>query len=182
MRKIVLGVAVSLDGYIEGPNGEYDWCFTDQDYGLSDFYKRIDAIFIGRRSYELMLSLGEDAVPGMPKFTEYVFSNSLTQVKEGATLIKGDILPQIQKILNEPGKDIWLFGGASLLTSLLNAGLVDEVWLSVHPIVLGSGKPLFENLSRRIKLQLLHSKIYNTGLVSLTYQLERTASAVKSKT
>src|SRR5690349_16747246 len=110
MRKVILGVAVSLDGFIEGPNGEYDRCFTDQDYGLSEFFSRVDAMFIGRKSYELMNKIGADAVPGMPQLTEYVFSNSLSQVKERAILINGDIAPQVREIVNQPGKDIWLFG------------------------------------------------------------------------
>lgn len=169
MRKVILGVAVSLDGFIEGPNGEYDWCFTDQDYGLSDFFKRVDAMFIGRKSYELMNTLGADAVPGMPQLKEYVFSNSLTQVKEGAVLIKEDIKMQVQNIIDQPGKDIWLFGGSSLVTSLMNLGFVHEVWLSVHPIILGSGKPLFNDIEKRISLNLLNSKTYDTGLVSLIY-------------
>jgi len=169
MRKVILGVAVSLDGFIEGPNGEYDWCFTDQDYGLSDFFKRVDAMFIGRKSYELMNKIGADAVPGMPQLTEYVFSNSLSRLKDGAVLINGDIASKVQDIINQPGKDIWLFGGSSLVTSLMNLGFVHEVWLSVHPIVLGNGKPLFNNIESRIDLQLIHSKTYDTGLVSLTY-------------
>ena len=68
MRKIILGLAVSLDGYIEGPNGEFDWCFTDQDYGMSEFFKRIDTVFMGRKSYELTQSMGEAATAGFPKF------------------------------------------------------------------------------------------------------------------
>lgn len=172
MRKVILGVAVSLDGFIEGPNGEYDWCFTDQDYGLSEFFSRVDAMFIGRKSYELMNKIGADAVPGMPQLTEYVFSNSLSQVKEGAMLINGDIAPQVREIVNEPGKDIWLFGGSSLVTSLMNIGFVHELWLSVHPIVLGKGKPLFNDIDKRIGLELLKSKTYDTGLVSLTYSVK----------
>ena len=70
MRKVILGLAVSLDGYIEGPNGEYDWCLTDQDYGMSAFYKRIDSLFIGRKSYDLTLSMGDEAMPDFPKLTE----------------------------------------------------------------------------------------------------------------
>ena len=172
MRKVILGVAVSLDGFIEGPNGEYDWCFTDQDYGLSDFFSRIDAMFIGRKSYELMNKIGADAVPGMPQLTEYVFSNTLSQVKEGALLVNGDIAPQVREIVNQPGKDIWLFGGSSLVTSLMNIGFVHELWLSVHPIVLGKGKPLFNDIDKRIGLELLKSKTYDTGLVSLTYSVK----------
>ena len=169
MRSIILGLAVSLDGFIEGPNGEYDWCFTDQDYGLHKFFTRVDALFIGRKSYELMQN-NADAVPGMPAMTEYVFSNTLETVKPGAILIQGDIVPQVKQIKQADGKDIWLFGGASLTTSLVNAGLVDQLWLSVHPIALGSGKPLFEQLSKRINLQLRETKTYDTGLVSLKYQ------------
>jgi dihydrofolate reductase len=171
MRKIILQVAVTLDGYIEGPNGEYDWCFTDQDYGLLEFYKRVDTMFIGRRSYELMLSLGEDAMPGFPKLTEYVFSNSLKQVKPGAILVSGDIAAAVKRIREQPGKDIFLFGGASLTTTLLNLGLIDEISLAVHPIILGRGKLLFQDIKNRIAVTLAATKTYPTGLVSVTYTL-----------
>jgi dihydrofolate reductase len=170
MRKLILGVAVSLDGYIEGPNGEYDWCFTDQDYGMSKFFKRIDAIFIGRKTYEMSLGMGGGGA-GFPKLKEYVFSTTLNKVKEGAALIKNNIKQEVERIKNEKGKDIWLFGGASLTSSLMNDGLVDEISLAVHPILLGSGKPLFSNINRRIPLQLIDTKKYSTGLVSLTYVL-----------
>ncbi|HEV8080606.1 MAG TPA: dihydrofolate reductase family protein [Chitinophagaceae bacterium] len=171
MRKVILGVAVSLDSFIEGPNGEYDWCFTDQDYGLSDFFKRIDTMFLGRKTYEMTLGIGDTGGSGFPKLKEYVFSNTLDKVKEGATLIKGDVKTEVDKIKNEKGKDIWLFGGAGLTKSLLNLGLVDELSLAVHPILLGSGKPLFSNIKDRIKLTLVDTKTYSTGLVSLTYNL-----------
>ena len=170
MRKVILGVAVSLDGFIEGPNGEYDWCLTDQDYGLSDFFKRVDTVFIGRKTYEMTLEM-EGGPAGFPKFKEYIFSTTLDKVKEGATLIKGDIKTEVERIKNEKGKDIWLFGGASLTTSLMNLGLVDELSLAVHPILLGGGKPLFNNIKDRIKLTLVNTKTYSTGLVSLTYTL-----------
>jgi dihydrofolate reductase len=168
MRKVILGVAISLDGFIEGPNGEYDWCFTDQDYGLKEFFKRIDTIFVGRKTYEMSLEM-EDGPSGFPKFKEYIFSTTLDKVKEGATLIKKDIKTEVEKIKNEKGKDIWLFGGAGLTTSLMNLGLVDELLLAVHPILLGSGKLLFNNIKERIKLTLINTKKYSTGLVSLTY-------------
>lgn len=175
MRKIILGLAVSLDGFIEGPNGEFDWCFTDQDYGLSDFFKRIDAVFYGRKSFQLseQMSAGGDGIPGMPKMKEYVFSNTLTEVREGAIIVSGDTKEEVEKIKQEPGKDIWLFGGASLTSSLMNLGLVDEIWLSIHPILLGNGKPLFTGITDRIHLQLLESKTYETGLVSVKYALAK---------
>ena len=171
MRKIILQLAVSLDGFIEGPNGEFDWCFTDQDYGMSAFFKRIDSTFMGRKTYELALAMQDEAPPGFPKFKEYVFSNTLTEVKEGVKLINGDIKKKVEKIKKEKGKDIWLFGGAGLTTSLLNLGLVDELSLAVHPVLLGSGKPLFSNIKNRMDLTLLDTKTYSTGLVSLSYSL-----------
>lgn len=170
MRKIILGVAVSLDGFIEGPHGEYDWCFMDQDYGMSDFFKRIDTVFMGRKSYELVLTIEGDS--GIPPMKEYVFSNTLKKVKEGTTILSGDIKKHIEKIKKESGKDIWLFGGASLTSSLMNLGLVDEISVAVHPILLGSGKLLFSGITSRIKLQLADSKTYSTGLVSLVYNVE----------
>ncbi len=175
MRKIILQLAVSLDGFIEGPNGEYDWCLTDQDYGMADFFKRIDSVFYGRKSYELTLSMAESTdgagMPGFPKLKEYVFSTTLKEIKPGAILINKDIEVAVKQIKNEPGKDIWLFGGASLTASLLNLGLVDEMSLAVHPVVLGGGKPLFGPIADRIPLTLMGTKTYSSGLVSLTYGL-----------
>jgi dihydrofolate reductase len=172
MRKVILGLAVSLDSFIEGPNGEYDWCFTDQDYGLSKLFKRVDTVFVGRKTYEMSLEMEGDGA-GFPKFKEYIFSTTLDKVKEGATLIKGDIKAEVEKIKKEEGKDIWLFGGAGLTSSLMNLGLVDELSLAVHPILLGSGKPLFNNIKDRIHLTLVDAKTYSTGLVSLTYNVGR---------
>lgn len=170
MKKIILGLAVSLDGFIEGPKGEYDWCFTDQDYGMSDFFNRIDTVFMGRKTYEM--ALGMKGSGGLPKMKEYIFSNTLDTVKEGAVLVKGDIAKQIAKIKKGEGKDIWLFGGAGLTSSLMNQELVDEISLAVHPVILGGGKPLFSEINKRIKLKLIDTKTYNTGLVSLTYILK----------
>jgi dihydrofolate reductase len=172
MRKIVLQLAVSLDGYIEGPNGEFDWCFTDEDYGMSAFFKRIDSTFMGRKTYELALAMQDQIPPGFPKFKEYVFSNTLTEVKEGVKLINGDIKSEVEKIKKEKGKDIWLFGGADLISSLMNLQLVDEIILAVHPVILGSGKALFSEIKERTWLTLTDHKIYPNGLAFLMYSVE----------
>lgn len=172
MRKVILQLAVSLDGYIEGPNGEYDWCFTDQDYGMSVFFKHIDSVFMGRKSYELLQRMGDFGIPGFHRLTQYVFSNTLNEVKPGAVLIKGNTEAEVRSIKNEPGKDIWLFGGAILTSSLLNLHLVDEISLAVHPIILGSGKPLFNGINNKIALTLTDTKTYSSGLVSLTYRYQ----------
>lgn len=171
MRKIILQVAVSLDSFIEGPNGEIDWCFTDQDYGMKDFFKQVDTLFMGRKTYELMLSMGDDATADFPKFKQYIFSTTLNEVNDGV-VIGDDVQSQVEKIKNENGKDIWLFGGGSLTTSLMNLKLVDEVWLAVHPIILGAGKPLFESLEGRVGLKHLDTKTYSSGLVFLKYAIE----------
>ncbi len=172
MRKVILALAVSLDGFIEGPNGEYDWCFTDQDYGLSNFFKRIDTLFMGRKTYEMYLAMG-DSGSDFPKLKEYVFSTTLNKVKDRAFLIKGDIKNKVESIKKEKGKDIWLFGGSALTTSLVNLKLVDEISLAVHPILLGSGKPLFSNIKEKINLKLADTKTYSTGLISLLYNIEQ---------
>lgn len=170
MRKVILGVAISLDGFIEGPNGEYDWCFNDQDYGLTDFGKSIDALFMGRKSYDLTKKMGgSNPWDGM---TTYVFSNTMEPSKDPKVVImSGDIVRSVKKIKEAKGKNIWLFGGAQLTTAFINQGLVDELWLAVHPILLGEGKPLFQNISGRKTLKLAQSKIYDTGLASMTYAL-----------
>ena len=169
MRKVVLSVAVSLDGFIEGPNGEYDWCVIDPDYSFAEFFERLDTIFVGRKTYEV--TSAAESPEGFPKFKEYVFSTTLDKVKEGTTLINGDIKNEVERIKKEAGKDIWLFGGAGLATSLLNLGLVDELSLAVYPVILGGGKPLFHNINDRIILTLVEAKRSSSGTVSLIYNV-----------
>ena len=170
MRKVVLGLAVSLDGFIEGPNGEYDWCIPNPEYDFNEFFDRFDTIFVGRKTYQMSSEM-EGGPPGFPKFKEYIFSTTLDKVKDGATLIKRNIKTEVEKIKKEKGKDIWVFGGAGLTASLMNLGLIDEVSLAVYPVLLGGGKPLFSNIKDRINLTLLNTKTYSTGVVSLIYSL-----------
>ncbi len=169
MRKVILNLAVSLDGFIEGPRGEYDWCLVDQDYGMTEFLKRVDAIFFGRKSYERLI---ESETSPYPEKHKYIFSNSLLAAPVGTQLVYGNIKKEVTAIKNQEGKDIWLFGGAGLTTTLLNANLVDELQLSVHPLILGQGKALFAHVARRITLQLRDSKKYPTGLVQLFYNVQ----------
>ncbi len=173
MRKIILQLAVSLDGYIEGPNGEFDWCFTDDDYGMSAFFKRVDTTFMGRKSYELALAMADQIPPGFPKMKEYVFSNTMQSAKGDVILVRGDIKKEVEKIKKQKGKDIWLFGGAELISSLMNLQLVDEIILAVHPVVLGAGKQLFKDIHERTWLTLTGHKIYPNGLVFLTYSIKK---------
>ncbi|RVU02003.1 dihydrofolate reductase [Mucilaginibacter limnophilus] len=168
MRKVILNVAVSLDGFIEGPNGEYDWCFTDDDYGMTAFIENTDAIFIGRKSYEL---IANETHEWYNKKT-YVFTDTLDTVKPNAEIVRGaDLVSKVEAILNEPGKSIWLFGGASLVSAMLKHNYIHELMLSVHPIVLGAGKPLFEDLKERLPLTLTNSITFSSGLVQLYYKV-----------
>lgn len=168
MRKIILNLAITLDGYIEGPNGEYDWCFTDQDYGMTPFLAQTDAIFFGRKSFELMRR--ED--PGAFKDKKhYVFTRSQSYKAGNATIMRGDIKSEVNKIVQSAGKDIWLFGGAELTAAFLELNLIDEFMLAVHPILLGGGKPLFQDTGQQIELQMTDCKTYSSGLVQLFYSV-----------
>ncbi|RYZ20578.1 MAG: dihydrofolate reductase [Chitinophagaceae bacterium] len=167
MRSLILQLAVSLDGYIEDRNGAFDWCFTDQDYGLNELLEGMDALVMGRKSWELVQQMGDAAQ--LPPMSVYVCSNTLSEVAAPAQLLRGDAAEQVARLKQAPGKNIWLWGGAALTTALVDAGLVDEIALAVHPVLLGGGKPLFSDLARRVPLRLLHTKAWDTGLVSLTY-------------
>ncbi len=167
MRKVIMNLAVSLDGFIEGPNGEYDWCFTDQDYNMSEFFRHTDAIFLGRKSYELLMRTEDNPYPEMKK---YVFSRTLGQ-SANATIISNNFEQSVNEIKNQNGKDIWLFGGANLITDFMNLKLVDELMLSIHPIILGDGKQLFLNINSKIPLMLIDFQRFSTGLVQMLYQL-----------
>lgn len=149
MRKIILSVAVSLDGFIAGPNGEYDWCPPPSKKEMDDFLKGIDIIFMGRKSYE---AAGEFMTP--EKLT-YVFSNKLKQVRgKNVKLLNSDVAKEVEKIRKQDGKDIWLWGGANLTSWFINQDMVDEMWLGLVPIVLGKGKPLFQDVRERKKFSV----------------------------
>jgi dihydrofolate reductase len=176
MRKLRAGLAISLDGFIEGPNGEYDWCFTDQDYGMTEFLKEVDAIFYGRKTWEMMKNYtppeGVPADNPWKGLKNYVFSESYLTSSDDFELVKGDVVKEVQRLKSLAGKDIWMFGGASLNDSLMKAGLIDEIGLAVHPILLGKGKTFFSDYGKRIKLKLTDCKQYSSGLVYLTYEVE----------
>jgi dihydrofolate reductase len=160
MRKVILSVAVSLDGFIEGPHGEYDWCPPPSEDEMNDFMKGIDVIFMGRKSYEMA---------GTEMFPEklcYIFSNTLKEAKGNAKIISGDFIAAVNEIRKQPGKDIWLFGGASLTTAFINHRLVDEMWLGLVPIVLGKGKALFQDIHERQQFKAVSSATSN-GYFSL---------------
>lgn len=172
MRKVILNVAVSLDGFIEDANGAYDWCFIDQDYGLTEFVAQTDALFVGRKSYELIAGKEDEYFPDVRKI--YVFSDSMrVAAHPKIELIRSNEFDtKVQSIMEDEGNNIWLYGGASLVKAFLAKRWITEMHLSVHPVILGSGKPLFEDLKNRVELILQDTITYSSGLVQLIYVLK----------
>jgi len=184
-RKIILDLAVTLDGYIEGKNGEVDWCIMDAEMGFDRFLDQIDTIIYGRKSYDLW----GQYVPGSDQSEEeknvwasvhrkqkYVFSRTQKASDDNAIFINDNMVEEVNKIKKKPGKDIWLYGGASLITSFINEGLVDEFRLSVHPVVLGEGKPLFVDIKQRLDLERVDTKTFSSGVVQLIYRYDALAA------
>lgn len=181
-RKIILDLAVTLDGFIEGENGEVDWCIMDPDMGFNDFLHQIDTILYGRKSYELwgqytpeteVTETDKELWDLVHSKQKYVFSRTQKQTDDKAIFINDQILEEVNKLKNKQGKDIWLYGGASLITTFIRLGLVDEFRLSVHPVVLGEGKPLFLDLQKRLNLKLVNTRSFSSGVVQLIYHLKR---------
>jgi len=162
MRKVILSVAVSLDGMIEGSNGEYDWCPPPSKKEMNNFLDRIDVIFLGRKSFELT---GKSM---FPKKEHYVFSTTLKKPID-FQLIDKNAKQRVMEIKNQPGRDIWLFGGAKLVTFFLNENLIDEMWLGVVPVVLGKGKQLFSDIQQRANFKLVEATP-KEGYLSLYYK------------
>jgi dihydrofolate reductase len=181
-RRIILDLAVTLDGFIEGVNGEVDWCIMDSDMGFIDFLHQIDTILYGRKSYELWGQFTPESDVTETEKTlwdlvhskqKYVFSRTQKGIDDKAIFINDQILEEVNKLKDKPGKDIWLYGGASLITTFIKLGLVDEFRLSVHPVVLGEGKPLFMDIQERLNLKLVHTRSFSSGVVQLIYHLNR---------
>ena len=181
-RRVILDLAVTLDGFIEGENGEVDWCIMDPEMEFNLFLDNIDTILYGRKSYDLWgkYTPQNDANETEKEMWEmvhskekYVFSRTQTGTENKVTFINKNIIEEVNKLKNQSGKDIWLYGGASLITTFINLGLVDEFRLSVHPVVLGEGKPLFTDINQRINLQIVGSKKFSSGVVQLIYRLNR---------
>lgn len=176
-RRIILDLAVTLDGYIEGKNGEIDWCIMDPEMEFDKFLNEIDTIFYGRKSYDLWGQFrpetADEAEREMMDLVhskeKIVFSRTKKGTDTKATFINDNIPAEVAKLKNQPGKDIWLYGGASLITTFMQLGLIDEFRLSVHPVILGEGKPLFMDIKQRVNLKLVNTRTYSSGVVQLIY-------------
>lgn len=177
-RKVILDLAVTLDGLIEGKNGEVDWCIMEPEMDFPKFLHQIDTILYGRKSFDLWgdYAPGEDATPEYMEMWDivqqkekYVFSRTKKYDDGKVHYINEPVGEVVQSLKSVPGKDIWLYGGAELITSFINEQLVDEFQLSVHPVVLGEGKPLFKDIQERVNLKLVKSRTFPSGVVQLIY-------------
>lgn len=177
-RNIILDLAVTLDGFIEGKNGEVDWCIMDDEMGFVHFLHQIDTILYGRKSYELWGQYTPEAESSeaekelwelVHQKEKYVFSRTQKGTSSNATFLHDHILEEVTRLKNKPGKDIWLYGGASLITTFIHLGLVDEYRLSVHPVILGEGKPLFTDIRQRVNLKWVDTRTFSSGVVQLIY-------------
>ena len=170
MRKIILFIATSLDGFIAGEDDDISWLFTDGDYGYKDFYDSIDTTLSGYNTYRIALTFGSFPYPDK---TNYVFSR-LHQHSEDTPVkfIAADPCLFAGNLKAEAGKDIWLIGGGELNTLLLNDGLIDELIISIHPIILGKGIPLFAGQPKRKTLHMTKSEAFASGLLQVTYKIE----------
>ena len=189
MRKVILAMNVSLDGFIEGPNGELDWFIFDEEMWkeVNDQVRSIGTLLFGRVTYPGFESYWSSAAtnPSSTKdeiefshnienIPRIVFSKTLEKVEwKNTRLVKENIAEEILKMKQQPGKDLVIVGGAGIASTFMNLGLIDEYRINVYPIVLGSGKPLFKDIKDRINLKLVETKTYTSGVVGLHYQLDR---------
>jgi dihydrofolate reductase len=177
MRKVKYGVGVSLDGYISAPDGSVDWLHRatskakGEDFGMGEFFKSIDTVLMGRKTYEDALKLGM-AKGGYPKIKNYVFSRTLPAgMREGIEFVSDDLAKIITSLKQQPGKDIWLCGGGELARSALKALVLDQLILGIAPILIGGGRPTFPADFPEAQLELVECKQYKGGVVGLTYDV-----------
>lgn len=184
MRKVTLGLANSLDNYIARKDGGSDWLHWNKEIAdiSAKFLKTVDTILIGRKTYEVMLAFGQTSYPGAKN---YVFTRSKRKsaalrktlaAKEKADknveLVTEDAARFVQSLKRKKGKGICLFGGGELAKSLFEVDLIDEVVLNIHPILLGSGVPLFHEMKRQIELEFIDSRPLKDGGLVVSYRVK----------
>jgi dihydrofolate reductase len=193
MRKIIAALQTSVDGFVEGPNGELDWAMAEDEETWRDIFAMLDSVdtcILGRVMYpdyeQYWLAVLANPTASLPlsgrpatkneiayarwadKTPHIVLSKTLDKVSWKATRIVRD-LEEIRKLKQQPGKNMHVVGGATLVGSLMNAGLVDEIQLMINPLLLGGGKALFKDVKERKALKQARTKTLRSGKVSLTY-------------
>jgi dihydrofolate reductase len=180
MRKVVLGLGITLDGYIARPNGDIDFLFMPKDYSMAPFFASLDTAIMGRKTLEVGLKMSGGSLPASSMAT-YVFSHSKPAGKgDGWTFVNESPSAFVKKLRKHPGKDIWLMGGGELARDFLKADLVDELYLGVLPVLLGEGIPLFPPGFPQRNFALLENKTYSKGMIALRYRRVRSKTKRKS--
>jgi dihydrofolate reductase len=186
-RKIIVYVATSADGYIARRDGSVDWLDRPRpagDYGMGAFYRSIDTILWGRKTYDMALAFQKRGVQGAsfdPRVANYVFSHRPPPSKPSAVEFITETIPRFAKRLrNAPGKNIWMMGGAGLIASFLDAGQIDEFIIHVIPTFIGEGIPLIAPRQRTVPLTLRSSRRYSDGVVRLHYAVGQRGTSRKA--
>jgi dihydrofolate reductase len=173
VRKVTYGAACSLDGFITGPGGSLDWLHWSKDAQaiMASYWKTVDTIVMGRKTWEIAAN-ARGSGPTNQAIQSFVFSRTLTAIdRPGVTLVKTDPGDFVRELKARSGGDICVLGGSDFARSLLAAGVVDEVGCNVHPVLLGSGVPLFVDCGRKIRLSLEECRQIHGGCVYIIYRV-----------
>lgn len=170
MRKVIFGGANSLDNYIAGKDDSVDWLRHNDEVNeiMARYWKMIDTVIMGRRTWEIAMKGGAGGSKGIKS---YVCSRTLKKIPGKKTELAPDAVSLVKRLKSEEGKDIIVMGGSLIGKSLFEAGLVDEFGVNIHPVLLGSGIPLFSEMERRIELELIECRQLKTGCVFLNYRV-----------
>ncbi len=175
MRLVTFGVANSLDNFIARVDGAVDWLVWDDEVAAitKEFWKTIDTVVMGRKTYEVAARSGSGAYPGAKN---YVFSRTLEQPQgKEVEVISQDAVEFVRQLKKQAGKGICAMGGGELACSLFQAGLIDQVGVNIQPVMLGSGIPLFHDMKRQLNLELLEHKRLMNGGVFIFYRVKSIA-------
>jgi dihydrofolate reductase len=176
MRTVTYGGAVSLDGFLADAAGAVDWLHFSKDVQqeMTEFWKDVDTILMGRKTWDVAAKYSEAEIPDVGPMRSYVFSRTLKAIdKPGVELVSSDAVAFVRDLKQRPGKGICLMGGGELAQSLIAAGLVDEVGLNIHPILLGSGIPVFRDPGHRVAFTLTECRQLDGGCILAKYALAR---------
>lgn len=175
MRKVTFGGANSLDNYIARKDDAVDWLLWGEEAAsiMCEYWKTIDTVVMGRRTYEVALRIGGGGGNPYPSVKSYVFSRTLKESPDkGVEIIREDAAEFVRKLKNKNGKDILVMGGGLLAKSLFEANLIDEIGFNIHPVLLGQGIPLFHEMKRQIDLELLECKTFKNGCLYVSYRVK----------
>ncbi len=172
MRKVTFGGANSLDNYFARKDNAVDWLLWTEEVSdiMAKFWKTIDTVLMGRRTYEVASQQSMSSYPGVKN---YVFSRTMKKSpNKNVKIISEDVAKFVRKLKREKGKGICVMGGGLLAKPLFEADLIDEVGFNIHPVLLGSGIPVFHQMKRQIDLELIECKTLKNGCVAVTYRVK----------